>query len=82
MCGIAGFQGDVVGKFSINEFEYFVSILTHRGPNNIGVVKWNNTFLGHARLSIIDLRNESNQPFFSDDKKLAIVFNGEIDNYK
>lgn len=38
-------------------------------------------FLGHYRLSIIDLSNEANQPFLSADGDLALSFNGEIYNY-
>ena len=37
--------------------------------------------LGMRRLSIIDLSN-GNQPMYSDDEKVIIVFNGEIYNYK
>jgi len=33
------------------------------------------------RLAIIDLSSEANQPFFSQDKRYIIVFNGEIYNY-
>lgn len=38
-------------------------------------------FLGHHRLSIIDLSADANQPFLSADRKLALSFNGEIYNY-
>jgi asparagine synthase (glutamine-hydrolysing) len=37
--------------------------------------------LAHARLSIIDLDDASNQPMFSADGKRGIVFNGEVYNY-
>ena len=37
-------------------------------------------YLGHNRLSIIDIEN-GNQPFWSEDKNLVILFNGEIYNY-
>src|SRR5690606_35907144 len=37
---------------------------------------------GHRRLAIIDLDEQSNQPFFSKDKNLVLVFNGEIYNYQ
>ena len=38
--------------------------------------------LGHNRLSILDLNPRSNQPFFSADGRYAIIYNGEIYNYK
>ena len=37
--------------------------------------------IGHTRLSIIDIEKGS-QPIFSKDKRYAMVFNGEIYNYK
>ena len=37
--------------------------------------------LAHTRLSIIDLDRRSNQPFFSDDGRYALVYNGEVYNY-
>ncbi|MBU1612426.1 MAG: asparagine synthetase B, partial [Proteobacteria bacterium] len=37
--------------------------------------------LGHARLSIIDLSAENDQPFLSDDGARSLVYNGEIYNY-
>jgi asparagine synthase (glutamine-hydrolysing) len=40
-----------------------------------------NLVLGHRRLSIIDTSSAGNQPFFSADKQLVMVFNGEIYNY-
>ena len=53
----------------------------HRGPDFTG--KWleEGVALGHNRLSIIDLSNNANQPFFDETKRYAIVFNGEIYNY-
>ena len=37
--------------------------------------------LGHTRLSIIDLSENANQPFTSNDGLVTIVFNGEIYNF-
>src|SRR6202008_2561812 len=38
--------------------------------------------LGHRRLSIIDTASVANQPMYNESKRYAIVFNGEIFNYK
>lgn len=38
--------------------------------------------LGHSRLSIIDVSDLSDQPFLSDTRNSALVFNGEIYNYR
>lgn len=83
MCGINGF---ISTQHSQQDRETIVrkmnDLLKHRGPNNDGTFSDKNTTLGHRRLSIIDLSESANQPFFSHDKKLVIVFNGEIYNYR
>jgi len=83
MCGIFGFKL----KRSLNDNDLrmslkYLDLLKHRGPDNQGyyVDKENGVFLGHTRLSIIDLSEKSNQPFIKDD--LALVYNGEVYNHK
>jgi len=78
MCGIAGF----VGKGTIDDLEKMTTRLSHRGPDDKGVFCENGVGLGHRRLSIIDLTAGGHQPMFSPDKKVGIVFNGEIYNFK
>lgn len=53
----------------------------HRGPDEEGYFDGGNIGLGSRRLSIIDI-SSGQQPIFSEDKKLVIVFNGEIYNYR
>lgn len=83
MCGINGF---ISTQHSQQDRETIVrnmnDRLKHRGPNNDGIFSDKNITFGHRRLSIIDLSENANQPFFSQDNKLVIVFNGEIDNYR
>lgn len=83
MCGINGFVSE---KFSFEHRESIVRSmnlhLAHRGPDNDGLWSKDDVSLGHRRLSIIDLSKESDQPFFSDDKRYVIVYNGELYNYK
>lgn len=59
--------------------------IIHRGPDEDGFFTHENEgfSLGMAmrRLSIIDL-STGKQPIFSDDRKICIVFNGEIYNYR
>jgi asparagine synthase (glutamine-hydrolysing) len=55
-----------------------------RGPDGFGIW-WSRDqrcVLGNRRLSIIDLSERALQPMVSDDRKLAITFNGEIYNYQ
>ena len=80
MCGINGIlnfnskpQPDVVRKMNL--------ALAHRGPNNDGLFSDDYIALGHRRLSIIDLSDSANQPYYSEDKRYVIVYNGELYNY-
>lgn len=80
MCGITG----IIAKDSKvykPHLDKAVSALHHRGPDENGVYLFDNCALGHARLSIIDL-STGGQPMLSNDKNLAITFNGEIYGYK
>jgi len=55
-------------------------IISHRGPDDHGDFTHDNIGLGHRRLSIIDLAS-GHQPMASSDKRITVVFNGEIYNY-
>ncbi len=81
MCGIAGIV-DFTNEPSEQTAQKMTNALTHRGPDAGGLCKFQNCALGHRRLSIIDLTDSANQPMFSDDGLTAIVFNGEIYNFK
>jgi asparagine synthase (glutamine-hydrolysing) len=60
--------------------------LGNRGPDGHGLdcfdVSDGAVYLGHTRLSIIDLTQGGRQPMSSQDGRFIIVFNGEIYNYK
>ena len=87
MCGIAGFLS---GKrdFAAEGFEEAVQrmamALRHRGPDDGGAWVDRNAgiALGFRRLAILDLSPRGHQPMFSADGRYAIVFNGEIYNFK
>ncbi len=80
MCGIAG-----IYRLNKNiDLQYnpnVLSLLQHRGPNAHHYQVFYDAVLYHTRLSIIDLSEQSNQPFFLGKDK-CIVYNGEIFNYK
>lgn len=78
MCGVLGIKGDYDENLALKA----LSILNHRGPDNIDYYKDNNIFLGHTRLSIIDLSKKGNQPISDKEGLIWIVFNGEIYNFK
>lgn len=87
MCGINGLilRKPNVEKSVNADLQAMNNLIIHRGPDSEGtVVKSENGItigMGMRRLSIIDL-NSGNQPMFSEDKNIAIVFNGEIYNFK
>ncbi len=56
--------------------------LKHRGPDATGVFVDEEIALGHLRLSIIDLSETANQPFFDTTNRYSITFNGEIYNFQ
>lgn len=78
MCGIAGIIG-VDNKIPISNM---VAAMHHRGPDDRGTFSDGNLHIGMARLSIQDTSMAGHQPMFSADKRYAIVFNGEVYNYK
>ncbi len=85
MCGISGFftQNNSLSK---NKFKLkrMTLKLNHRGPDSMGL--WmeenNGIYLGHTRLSIIDLTKKGDQPMVSKNGRYVIVFNGEIYNFR
>lgn len=81
MCGINGVIGKEKNKDVSGILQRMNDSIAHRGPDAAGI--WQNDIcgLGHRRLSIIDTSPAGNQPFFSSDHKITMVFNGEIYNY-
>ncbi len=76
MCGIAGLAG-CSDKALLKRM---CKLISHRGPNHTGYHLGKGISMGYNRLAIIDLKS-GNQPIYSDNGNLAIVFNGEIYNY-
>ena len=81
MCGICG----VVGLSSQEDAETVVRRMTtamlHRGPDDDGLLSVPGVAVGMRRLSIIDVAGGS-QPVWNEDRTLAIVYNGEIYNFR
>lgn len=55
-------------------------MLQHRGPDEFGEYRNSRIYLGHNRLSILDVQH-GQQPMISVDGNVVIVYNGEIYNY-
>jgi asparagine synthase (glutamine-hydrolysing) len=81
MCGIAGIlHFDTDRPVDPTLLRRMTDVLAHRGPDGNGYHIEANLGLGHRRLAIIDL-STGDQPMFSKDRNLVVVFNGEIYNY-
>ncbi len=83
MCGIAGIVGhEINNDGNRSAIKKMTDAMAHRGPNAEGVWNDEHCFLGHRRLSIIDLSEAGNQPFMSQNARYSMVYNGELYNYK
>ncbi len=78
MCGIFG---TINSELSDEQLMEAGKTLQHRGPDEIGLYRDEHVALGSQRLKIVAIEN-GKQPFISEDRKLKLVFNGEIYNYK
>ena len=76
MCRILGGN-----KFNWN-YDDAIWTLSYRGPTGQNVKRIKDKVLCFARLSIINLNERAMQPMISEDGRYAIVFNGEIYDYK
>jgi asparagine synthase (glutamine-hydrolysing) len=85
MCGLTGFC-DFNKMLNEDNLRTANDVLRHRGPDygDVNFFETSNSAigLGHRRLSIMDVSSNGNQPMFSDDKKVVIILNGEIYNFK
>lgn len=81
MCGIFGMFGPEAETLGIRNLRKMAYALVHRGPDNYGEWTDGQAFLGHVRLSIIDLESGT-QPMLSMGGEVVVIFNGEIYNYR
>lgn len=80
MCGIAGFVTSEASDRWAAVIEDITGTIRHRGPDGFGYFNDSLAHLGHRRLSIIDVA-AGIQPMYNEDRRLAIVYNGEIFNH-
>jgi asparagine synthase (glutamine-hydrolysing) len=85
MCGIYGFvarAGEMDGRVDVGGVLHAMDrSLIHRGPDENGNYFDGSCALGMRRLSIIDL-DTGRQPIHDEARRLWLVFNGEIYNYR
>lgn len=90
MCGIAGLIDFTCGKLPDppeNTLATMLDHLRHRGPDDRGEERLEpnggpTVYLGHQRLSIIDLSPKGHQPMANDSRTVWISTNSEIYNFK
>lgn len=76
MCGIIG----AIPMCKANNLIRGLNNISHRGPDYYRTLSENDFSFGHARLSIIDLSSDANQPFEYLDRYI-VIYNGEIYNF-
>ena len=81
MCGICG-ELSFGAPVDAGAMQRMTDALVHRGPDDHGIFCEESIGLGHRRLSIIDLSDGGRNPIWTADRSMAIVFNGEVYNYR
>ena len=81
MCGIAGYISSE-GRDGFG----MTRLLNHRGPDSMGehtaYIAGKTVYLGHTRLSIVDLSEAGRQPMATRNEDVIIVYNGEVYNFQ
>ncbi len=86
MCGICGTftLNEVAGQVEITQaIQYMTTLMSRRGPDDEGT--WSDgqhCTLGFRRLAILDLSPSGNQPMLTANGRHALVFNGEVYNFR
>jgi len=82
MCGITGIV-DLRGRRMFDEalLHRMNESQHHRGPDESGIHLAPGVALGHKRLAIIAVAT-GQQPLYSEDRSVVVVYNGEIYNYQ
>ena len=83
MCGIAGYYTRGRNAEALRQaLPEALRALKHRGPDDTGTWFGQGLGLGHQRLSILDLGARGHQPMMTANGRFAMVFNGEVYNYR
>lgn len=77
MCGIAG---SVHKNLTEAQAAACLEKMAHRGPDDMGMYRDGDVWLGHRRLSIQDVSERGHQPMISEDGNYVLVYNGELYN--
>ena len=83
MCGFCGFITYDKNRNNLDILKNITELIKRRGPDSKGYYADNSNriYLGHRRLSILDLSANGNQPMIDFSKNFILGFNGEIYNH-
>jgi len=79
MCGICGFLSHA--GWSSATLQSMNDVIVRRGPDGEGSLVAGGAGLAMRRLAIIDVAGGA-QPVYNEDRSIAVVFNGEIYNFR
>ena len=82
MCGICGEIRFDDTHVDLSKMRSMIDSISKRGPDHGDEYQLDNIYLGHRRLSIIDVSSKSHQPMIDQKTGNIIVFNGVIYNFK
>jgi asparagine synthase (glutamine-hydrolysing) len=84
MCGICGeWSAELRSAVDLEYMSHLTGLMVRRGPDSDGL--WTDgkrCSLGFRRLAILDLSPAGQQPMLTRDKRYAIVYNGEVYNFR
>ena len=85
MCGICGFVSKQ--NITLEQLKSMNDTMYHRGPDDAGEEIYSmkdgySIGLAQRRLSILDLSPLGHQPMHSENKRISVVYNGEIYNFQ
>ena len=83
MCGIVGYYSfSEPIALAEDKIAKAMNAIASRGPDASGIWQNEKVFLGHTRLSLVDLSEKASQPMLSSDKNNILILNGEIFNFR
>ncbi|MEZ4517514.1 MAG: hypothetical protein R3C44_12015 [Chloroflexota bacterium] len=83
MCGITGELRFNDHEPAVSDMTQLVEMMARRGPDGQGIwTDGQSCTLGFRRLAILDLTMAADQPMLSPDGRFALVYNGELYNFR
>lgn len=80
MCGLLFVKSK---RYRQMNFDKALAKMHHRGPDaTVSTIVDDVWYLGHQRLKVVDLAKRSDQPMWDLSQRYAILFNGEIYNFR